>query len=86
MDLGLKGKVALVTGASQGIGLAIAKRLAAEGMAVALAARSADKLQALVQTIAGSGGQGFAHPADLRRPEAPAAFAAAALRTSGGST
>jgi 3-oxoacyl-[acyl-carrier protein] reductase len=79
MDLGLKGKVALVTGASQGLGLAIAKRLAAEGMAVAVAARSADKLQSFVQAVAGNGGQAFAQAADLRRPEAPAAFAAAAL-------
>jgi 3-oxoacyl-[acyl-carrier protein] reductase len=44
MDLGLKGKIALITGGSQGIGLAVAEGLAAEGVNVTLTARSADQL------------------------------------------
>lgn len=51
MELGLRGKVAIVTGASKGIGQAIAAELAAEGVHVALAARSADALTAVADTI-----------------------------------
>jgi len=51
MELGLKGKVVLVTGASQGIGKAIAEAFAAEGSKVAITARGADELQKTVREI-----------------------------------
>ncbi len=51
----LKEKIALVTGASQGIGEAIARRLAAEGALTICAARSAEKLAALVAAISAQG-------------------------------
>jgi NAD(P)-dependent dehydrogenase (short-subunit alcohol dehydrogenase family) len=46
MDLGLEGKVALVTGASKGIGLGIAQALAREGTQVAMASRSRERIDA----------------------------------------
>ena len=59
------GRVALVTGASQGIGRAVALRLAAEGASVALAARSLDKLEAVAAEIAAAGGTARAFPLDM---------------------
>jgi NADP-dependent 3-hydroxy acid dehydrogenase YdfG len=51
----LDGKIALVTGASQGIGVAIAKRLAEQGARVVLAARNEEKLVGVAAEIAASG-------------------------------
>lgn len=55
-DSSLSGKTALVTGASQGIGRAIALRLAKDGISVALAARNEEKLKEVAQEIAAAGG------------------------------
>ncbi len=66
---GIEGKVALITGASRGIGEAVARRLAAEGAAVAISARKEDALQAVVRDIEASGGTAFAHPAHSGRVE-----------------
>jgi 3-oxoacyl-[acyl-carrier protein] reductase len=52
MDLGLRGKVAVITGASIGIGLAVAEGLAAEGADIVLAARQSDRLSAEAARIA----------------------------------
>jgi 3-oxoacyl-[acyl-carrier protein] reductase len=70
MDLGLRGKVAIVGGASQGIGFAIARLLAAEGADVAMVARRAEPLtQAAAWVAAQNGGRAFAVPADIRSAE-----------------
>lgn len=55
MDLGLAGKVAIVTGSSRGIGRGIATRLAEEGAHVVLCARGADDLDAAVRAVPGPG-------------------------------
>jgi 3-oxoacyl-[acyl-carrier protein] reductase len=61
----LSGRIALVTGASQGIGRACALRLAAAGAAVAVAARNQEKLNELVQQITSTGGKAAAFPMDV---------------------
>ncbi len=65
----LTGKVALVTGASQSIGRAIALELAKQGATVALAARSADKLAAVADEITAAGGTARSYALDVASEE-----------------
>jgi 3-oxoacyl-[acyl-carrier protein] reductase len=67
MDLGLKGRLALVTGASEGIGSAIARKLAEEGARVAICARTESTLKDTAAAITRTTGQEIVSiPADLR--------------------
>jgi len=76
--MSLSGRVALVTGASQGIGRACALRLAESGAAVAVAARNQEKLSELVRQINTSGGKASAFPMDVAdEDQIKAAFKAA---------
>src|SRR5713101_8299211 len=61
----LSGRVALVTGASQGIGRACALKLGQDGATLALAARSQEKLQELAKEIEAAGGKAAAFPLDV---------------------
>jgi ribitol 2-dehydrogenase len=72
MDQSLKNKTMIVTGASSGIGRAAAKRFAAEGVKLALFARSADKLKALADEL---GAECLAFPLDLAEPAGVAKMA-----------
>ena len=69
LQVDLAGQVALVTGASQGLGRSIAEALAAAGAAVALVARSAAKLADVAAGITAAGGRAEAFPCDVTKGE-----------------
>ena len=79
MDLGLKDKIAIVTGASKGIGLAITKALVAEGARVIAGARD---VGGELRSLAGGGGVD-AVSIDLARPDGPQGLVAAAQKYGG---
>ena len=70
----------LVTGASEGIGAATARRLGAAGATVLLVARTVERLERVRADIVAAGGTAHVHPADLSVPDAAAALAAEVLR------
>jgi 3-oxoacyl-[acyl-carrier protein] reductase len=70
METRLKGKTAIVTGASRGIGKAIALRLAGEGAQVALCARDENLMESAVKQIESAGGRAAALKVDLREMDA----------------
>jgi 3-oxoacyl-[acyl-carrier protein] reductase len=77
VELGLKGKVAIVTGASRGIGRSIALGLAAEGCRLGICARGADRLEQTAGEVRAAGAEVLALPIDATDPGALERFVAA---------
>jgi len=85
LDLGLEGKVALITGGSDGLGYATAARLAAEGARVAICARRQAHLEAAAAELRrATGGEVLAVVADVARAEDCARFVGEAVAALGG--
>lgn len=84
MDLGLRGKVALVTGASRGIGRGISETLAAEGCRLVVCARGAGGLEKAAEDLAARGAEVEALPLDISVPGAAARLVDAAVERFGG--
>jgi NAD(P)-dependent dehydrogenase (short-subunit alcohol dehydrogenase family) len=80
----MKGKVAVVTGSSRGIGRAIAERLAEHGARVVVTSRKLDACQEVVEAIAAKGGEAFAHACNIGRKEELQGLVNAAIQKWGG--
>lgn len=83
MDLKLAGKVAAVTGASRGLGFAIARSLAEEGARLAVCARDAAGLEAAAEQLCRTGAEVVAVPLDVAAPSGATAFVEAAAQRHG---
>jgi 3-oxoacyl-[acyl-carrier protein] reductase len=79
MDLGIAGRVAIVTASSKGLGRASAEALAAEGVDVVLCARGREALEETAESIRAAGGRALAVTADVTAPDVPAQLVQAAL-------
>ena len=83
VELGLAGRVAIVTGASRGLGRASAEALAAEGARLLISSRSAEAISKAASEIAASGAEVEAEPADMADPATAARLVARALERFG---
>jgi len=84
MDLGLKGKIALLTGASRGLGFATAQVLAQEGVRIAINARDEARLSAADDELAKTGAEVISLPGDVTDPETPEKLVGATIAALGG--
>jgi 3-oxoacyl-[acyl-carrier protein] reductase len=84
MDLGISGRVALITASSKGLGRASAEALAAEGASVVICARGGPALDETAQAIRAAGGRVLAVEADVTDPAAPARLVQSAVDEFGG--
>ena len=84
MELGLKGKVAIITGGSEGLGRAAAERFAASGAKVALCARRADVLDEAAKAIQKTGADVLAMPTDVTKQDQVEKFMSAVTGRWGG--
>jgi 3-oxoacyl-[acyl-carrier protein] reductase len=84
MDLGLSGKTAMITGASRGLGRAMALALAAEGVRLSLCARGADALNATAEELKAAGHQVIAEAADIGDATAMERWTANTVKAHGG--
>jgi 3-oxoacyl-[acyl-carrier protein] reductase len=83
MDLGLKGKVAMLTGASRGLGRAMASALAAEGVHLSLCARGAEVLEHTAAELKAAGASVITQAADVADPAAMESWTDATLKQFG---
>jgi 3-oxoacyl-[acyl-carrier protein] reductase len=79
VDLGIDGRVALVTASSAGLGLASARALAAEGAKVVACSRSEERLRRAAEGLVAGGAEVLALPADVTRPDVPETLVEAAV-------
>jgi NAD(P)-dependent dehydrogenase (short-subunit alcohol dehydrogenase family) len=84
MELGLSGKAAIVTGASKGLGRAIARELAGEGADVAICSRDAGEIEAAADELRASGRTVYAQAADVTDPAAVTDFVERSTQALGG--
>lgn len=84
MDLGLKGRIAVVSGASKGLGLAVAKALGLEGARVAVCSRDEGNLKQATQELISLGIETLSHVADVSIPEEASGFVKHAIDSLGG--
>jgi len=84
MDLGLKGKIALLTGASRGLGFATAKTLAQEGTRIAINSRNLNHLETAKQALTDLGAEVIALPGDLTEIKTPGRLLEETVKAFGG--